>query len=185
MLGLRAPEGGPKFQEGSAWESRRSSEGRQVRSQRELTGKPRGARGVCQRPGGPLGLGGQKAATASAFAFARPRAASQGPPLTDASLPFRQGNRATSISNQYAVELAARNNVAIRSDERAQAPWFRYVDGNGREHEVWFEDARSIRAKLDLAREYGLYGVGYWNLMRPFPQNWLVLNALYNIRDTL
>ena len=98
-------------------------------------------------------------------------------------LPFRQGSRATSISNQYAVELAARNNVAIRYDERAQAPWFRYVDGNGREHEVWFEDARSIRAKLDLAREYGLYGVGYWNLMRPFPQNWVLLNALYNIRE--
>ena len=101
----------------------------------------------------------------------------------DWPLPFRQGSRATSISNQYAVELAARNNVAIRYDERAQAPWFRYVDGNGREHEVWFEDARSIRAKLDLAREYGLYGVGYWNLMRPFPQNWVVLNALYNIRE--
>ena len=57
------------------------------------------------------------------------------------------------------------------------------MDENGQEHEVWFEDARSIRAKLDLAQEYGLYGVGYWNLMRPFPQNWLVLNALYNIRD--
>lgn len=103
----------------------------------------------------------------------------------DWTLPYRTGNRATSISNQYAVELAARNNVTIRYDTSAQAPWFRYVDPNGREHEVWFEDARSIRAKLDLAREYGLHGVGYWNLMRPFPQNWLILNALYNIRDGL
>ena len=101
----------------------------------------------------------------------------------DWPLPYREGNKATSISNQYAVELAARNNVSIRYDDKAQAPWFRYVDENGQEHEVWFEDARSIRAKLDLAQEYGLYGVGYWNLMRPFPQNWLVLNALYNIRD--
>ena len=49
-------------------------------------------------------------------------------------------------------------------------------------HEVWFEDARSIRAKLALTQEYGLYGVGYWNLMRPFSQNWRVLNALYRIR---
>lgn len=101
----------------------------------------------------------------------------------DWPLPYRQGNRATSISNQYAVELAARYNTAIRYDEGAQTPWFRYTDENGREHEVWFEDARSIRAKLDLTREYGLSGVGYWNLDRPFPQNWLVLNALYNIRD--
>ena len=45
-----------------------------------------------------------------------------------------------------------------------------------------FEDARSVQAKLALIPEYGLQGVGYWNLMRPFPQNWQVLNALYDIR---
>ena len=100
-------------------------------------------------------------------------------------LPFRQGSRATSISNQQAVELAARYRSAIRFDENAQSPWFRYMDESGQEHEVWFEDARSIRAKLALAAKYGLYGVGYWNLMRPFPQNWAVLNALYDIREEL
>lgn len=99
----------------------------------------------------------------------------------DWTLPFRQGSRAQSISNQEAVALAARYNVAIRFDQAAQSPWFRYVDEQSREHEVWFEDARSIRAKLELARSYGLYGVGYWNLMRPFPQNWAVLNSLYEI----
>ena len=61
----------------------------------------------------------------------------------------------------------------------------RFTDGQGQEHEVWFEDARSIKAKLALAQEYGLYGVGYWNLMRPFPQNWTVLNSLYHIREEL
>ncbi len=101
----------------------------------------------------------------------------------DWSLPFVQGeSRATSISNRYAVQLALRYNVAIEYDERAQSPWFRYRDEGGIEHEVWFEDARSIRAKLELVSEYGLYGVGYWNLMRPFPQNWLVLSSLFDIR---
>lgn len=101
----------------------------------------------------------------------------------DWPLPFVQGTtKATSISNQYAVQLALRYNAAIQYDETAQSPWFRYSDGQGREHEVWFEDARSIRAKLALVPEYGLYGVGYWNLMRPFPQNWVVLSSLYNIR---
>lgn len=101
----------------------------------------------------------------------------------DWPLPFRQGNRATSISNQYAVVLAGRNRVSIQYDEEAQAPWFRYTDQNVQEHEVWFEDARSIREKLSLISEYGLYGAAYWNLMRPFPQNWLILNSLYNIRE--
>ncbi len=104
----------------------------------------------------------------------------------DWPLPFRQGSsKATSISNQQAVTLAFRYHAAIRYDETAQSPWFRYVDENGSEHEVWFEDARSICAKLALAQEYGLRGVGYWNLMRPFPQNWLVLNSLYRIRDEI
>ena len=102
----------------------------------------------------------------------------------DWRLPFRRGTRATTISNQYAVVLAGANRAAIQFDQAAQTPWFRYTDSQGQEHEVWFEDARSIRAKLSLVPEYGLYGVGYWNLMRPFPQNWLVLNALYDIRET-
>ena len=97
-------------------------------------------------------------------------------------LPYRQGTtRATSISNLYAVTLAARYQAQIQYDAQAQAPWFRYTDENGTEHEVWFEDARSIQAKLSLINRYGLLGAGYWNLMRPFPQNWLVLADLYEI----
>ena len=103
----------------------------------------------------------------------------------DWTLPFQQGSRARSISNPEAVTIAADHYAAIRFDEAAQSPWFRYVDDSGQEHEVWFEDARSIRAKLDLAHTYGLRGVSYWNLMRPFPQNWTVLNALYRIREEL
>jgi spore germination protein len=101
----------------------------------------------------------------------------------DWTRPFQKGSKATSISNLYAVTLAWQNGAAIRYDEAAQSPWFRYVDAQGREHEVWFEDARSIAAKLSLAQEKGLYGVSVWNLDRPFPQNWLVLNSLYNIRE--
>ena len=103
----------------------------------------------------------------------------------DWALPFRPGSRARSISNPEAVSIAADHYAAIRFDETAQSPWFRYVDGGGQEHEVWFEDARSIRSKLELALRYGLRGVSYWNLMRPFPQNWAVLNALFQIREEL
>ena len=102
----------------------------------------------------------------------------------DWPLPFAQGQaRATSISNRYAVQLALRYNAEIQFDEQAQTPWFQYRDEQGVQHEVWFEDARSIRAKLALIPEYGLRGAGYWNLMRPFPQNWVILTSLYNIRD--
>ncbi|MEG2455213.1 MAG: LysM peptidoglycan-binding domain-containing protein [Oscillospiraceae bacterium] len=102
----------------------------------------------------------------------------------DWRLPFVAGkSRATSISNQYAVGLAWKYGAEIQYDDKAQVPWFRYFDEQGTEHEVWFEDARSIREKLALVPEYGLFGAGYWNLMRPFPQNWRVLNALYEIQN--
>ena len=102
----------------------------------------------------------------------------------DWPLPFRQGEtRARSISNQTAVTLALEERAEIQYDETAQSPWFRYTAGDGAVHEVWFEDARSLSAKLGLIREYGLHGAGYWSLMRPYPQGWTLLNGLYDILD--
>ena len=100
----------------------------------------------------------------------------------DWPLPFVQGTtRAQSISNQRAIELAIQHNIAIQYDETAQSPFFHYTDAAGVVHEVWFEDARSLSAKLKLIAEYGFRGVGFWNLMRPFSQTWLVLDSLYHV----
>lgn len=104
----------------------------------------------------------------------------------DFTLPYVQGvSRANSLSNVGAVELAAEVGANIQYDEQSQSPYFIYFDDQGRQHEVWFEDARSILAKLDLFSEYGFEGVGYWNIMRYFPQNWLVTSSLYDIAKVL
>ncbi len=100
----------------------------------------------------------------------------------DWPLPYRQGEtRAESLSNQEAIRRAIRHRAEIRFDETAQAPWYRYRAEDGTLHEVWFEDARSQAAKLRLVAEYGFLGAGYWNIMRPFPQTWLVLASLFDI----
>lgn len=100
----------------------------------------------------------------------------------DWPLPYEQGvTRATSLSPQQALELARTYGAAIEFDETAQAPWFRYTDNIGREHEVWFEDVRSMLAKFSLIAEHALPGVGYWNLMRPFPANWPLLDSQFRI----
>ncbi len=97
-------------------------------------------------------------------------------------LPYQRGvTQAYSLSNPQAVELARRYGAEILYDEVAQAPHFTYTDEGGTLREVWFEDPRSIRAKLDLVREYGFRGVGYWNLMRPFIANYSLLNSLFRI----
>ncbi|WP_243293081.1 glycoside hydrolase family 18 protein [Bacillus sp. FJAT-47783] len=95
----------------------------------------------------------------------------------DWTLPYVEGGPfAKAISPQQAIQLAAKYNVPIRYDDKAQAPTFNYVDENGKEHEVWFEDARSIQAKFDLLKELNLRGVSYWKLGLSFPQNWLLIN---------
>lgn len=99
----------------------------------------------------------------------------------DWPLPFIRGvTEAENIGNHEAVEIAAINNVSIQYDEISQAPFFEYTR-DGISHIVWFEDVRSIQAKLDLVDEYGFRGVDYWQLMRPFRQNWLLVNYLYHI----
>jgi len=100
-------------------------------------------------------------------------------------LPYVEGRAATTISNTRAVEIAAREGVAIQYDQESQAPFFNYTDDQGRKRVVWFEDARSIEAKLKLVNEYNLGGISYWTIGRYFPQNWLVLRSLYNIRKVI
>lgn len=101
----------------------------------------------------------------------------------DWTLPFVRGvTRARSISNQRAIQLASEYNIAIQFDESAKSPYFHYTDAFGAVHEVWFEDARSMAAKLRLIDEYGLQGGGVWNLMRPFSQIWLLADSLYGIQ---
>ena len=100
----------------------------------------------------------------------------------DWTLPFVEGGeQARALSPQQAIALARQQNVAIQYDETAQAPFFKYYDSNGSQHEVWFEDARSIQAKFDLIKEFNLLGIAYWKLGLAFPQNWLLLRDNFNI----
>lgn len=100
----------------------------------------------------------------------------------DWPLPYERGKTAAeTVGNLQAVQIAQRERSDILFDVPAQSPHFYYRGQDGREHVVWFEDARSIAAKLRVAMGKGLFGVSYWNLMRPFPQNWAVLNSLVSI----
>lgn len=100
----------------------------------------------------------------------------------DWTLPYVKGGPyAKSISPQRAIEIAAENNVSIQYDYKDQAPYFNYTDSNGKQHMVWFEDARSIQAKFDLVKELGLRGISYWKLGLSFPQNWLLIEDNFNV----
>jgi spore germination protein len=99
----------------------------------------------------------------------------------DWTLPFVPGSIAKAVSPQDAILLAANHNVPISYDTTAQAPHFDYTDEAGKDHTVWFEDARSIQAKFNLVKELGLRGVSYWKLGIPFPQNWLLIESNFDV----
>ena len=100
----------------------------------------------------------------------------------DWTLPYVTGSAARSITNLEAVRLAARVGAEIKYDARVQAPYFNYYDSNKQLHIVWFDDARSIQARLKLIDKYDLGGVSYWTINNFFSQNWLVLQSMYHIR---
>ncbi|MBU3112091.1 glycosyl hydrolase family 18 protein [Clostridium lacusfryxellense] len=103
----------------------------------------------------------------------------------DWTLPWVKGTKARALGNVEAVDLARTENAAIKYDYTSQAPFFNYYDSNGKEHVVWFEDARSMNAKLRTANDYNLGGVSYWTIGKYFPQAWLVQNSLFDVKKLL
>ena len=102
----------------------------------------------------------------------------------DWKLPFERGvTKAVTLGNVEAVRLAVERGAEIRFDGLAMSPFFNYTDpADGSLHEVWFEDVRSIQAKFDLMKEYGLRGCGYWTIMQWFRANWLLLAENFYVK---
>lgn len=71
-----------------------------------------------------------------------------------------------------ALRLSREHDAPAQFDPRSQSPWLRYTDDQGREHEVWFENAPSSRAKFDVARQAGIRGVYLWMYGYEDPGTW-------------
>lgn len=99
-------------------------------------------------------------------------------------IPHVQGQEAETFSMQEAIRRAVRYGTVIQYQQRTESPFFRYTDERGRQHEVWFEDARSAQAKFNLVKEFNLRGISYWVLGYPFPQNWVLLEDNFRVRKS-
>ena len=90
----------------------------------------------------------------------------------DWTLPYVKGeSKAVTIGNVEAVQIAITNGVEIQFDPVVQSPFFQY-EKDGKQHEVWFEDVRSLQGKYDLIKEFGLRGYGVWQIMRFYRAAW-------------
>lgn len=83
--------------------------------------------------------------------------------------------RNTYVTYDMAINLARRYNREVVFDEETQTPMFAYTDAQGNNHEVWFEDARSIYAKIELTWELGIKGIALWRLGMEDDSMWTML----------
>ena len=67
--------------------------------------------------------------------------------------------------------LLAKSGAQLQRDAAAQSPWLTYTD-DGHEHEVWYEDEDSIRAKSRLVSQYDLAGLSVWALGQADERFW-------------
>ncbi len=124
----------------------------------------------------------------NALSIVSPEKIMMGIPLYgyDWSLPYKQENpRANAISIQEAVQLADFNKTVIHYDFLAQSPYFNYFDNADHPHIVWLENEKSVSAKYELVHALDLRGVSFWSLATPFPENWEVLKAFFNIKKVI
>lgn len=102
----------------------------------------------------------------------------------DWTLPYIEGSTAKAVTIPYAIEIAGKYGAVVQFDKPSATPYFYYYDGNIR-HVVWFEDARSVYAKMLLINEYGLGGASYWNINSLYPPMQLIPEYLYTVRKVL
>ncbi len=102
----------------------------------------------------------------------------------DWTLPYQQGRPAEILSINQAILRAADTGSVIQYNEKSEAPFFEYTR-NGSQHIVWFENARSTKARLELINDYNLGGLSYWTINQFYAQNWQVVSSMFNIRKVL
>ncbi|WP_274362816.1 glycosyl hydrolase family 18 protein [Paenibacillus thermotolerans] len=68
------------------------------------------------------------------------------------------------VAWKYMPKLLAAVNAVPKWDAASQSPYFSYTAGDGAEHTVWYENAKSIAAKTALVNKYAIAGAAAWCL---------------------
>lgn len=107
----------------------------------------------------------------------------------DWTLPYIEGfSKANAITLDSAIEIARTTKSTILFDDVSETPYFEYSIGESRRtanHIVWFVDARTIYAIVNLVLENNLQGTGLWNIMSYYPQSWLIINSNCEIKKLI
>lgn len=85
----------------------------------------------------------------------------------------------TVTSQAVGMELAqawvANRNLTPEWDEETCQNYAEYIDSAGARHQVWLEDAESLRVKFNIMNKYEIGGVAFWQLGQETPDVWEVV----------
>jgi spore germination protein len=85
-----------------------------------------------------------------------------------------KGGNAETVTYVDAIVRAEQNGAKVEYDDANQAPHFKYGD-----HEVWFENAKSTSAKLDIVAKYNPAGIAVWRLGQEQPEIWPLIDQKF------
>jgi len=85
---------------------------------------------------------------------------------------WTSGKPGQSVQWADAQAIAESHAAPVTWDATSQSPWFAYTDKQGRQHTIWYENARSLRARVALAARYHLKGIVIWRLGGEDPAIW-------------
>lgn len=81
------------------------------------------------------------------------------------------------IEFDEAMQLASTYGVTPERDPTEESLHFRYTAADGTPHEVWIDDATSLRARIELLQGAGMPRVDFWNLNTGDPDAWAYVRA--------
>ena len=68
------------------------------------------------------------------------------------------------VTFEQANVLVDLYDAMVLIDDTTKSPYFTYLDNENTRHDVWFENAGSVKTKLEIAKEYELGGVDLFRL---------------------
>ena len=74
--------------------------------------------------------------------------------------------------------IATESNEKHEYDKTTESSYYRYTDNQGKQHEVWYEDERTLVPKVRLAQSMGLRGIAVWRAGYEDQQWWDTLGKL-------
>lgn len=77
---------------------------------------------------------------------------------------------ATGLRHADVEKLRKQYGAKVKRYLGGSSPFFTYRDQDGHLHEVWYEDATSVRKKMEIAYSYGIRSIGYWNIGKETPE---------------